>query len=113
MPPVITLDDQVTFITDPVHPCSGTDFTVSWQERNVGDEASFDYQDIFDIDDQGNGASQELSCGGLAPDETALRSLTFNLPAGNYNMNLVINGQGPVFLGNVVISDCEPDSADE
>lgn len=113
MPPVITLDNQVTFITDPVNPCSRTDFTVSWQEKNVGDEASIDYQDIFDMDDQGTGDSkQQLSCGGLAPGQTALRSLTFNLPAGNYDMNLVINGQGPAFLGNVIISDCEPGSTE-
>lgn len=107
MPAIITLDDQVTFVTDPVSPCSGTDFTVTWQEINIGDEASAEYQDIFDMDDQGTGDSQELSCGALEVGESASRSLTFNLPAGNYNMNLVINGQGPFFLGNVIISDCE------
>lgn len=107
MPALIELDDQVTFVTDPVSPCSGTDFTVSWQEKNTGDEESPDYQDIFDMDDQGTGASQELPCEGLPPGEAAMRSLTFNLPAGNYNMNLVINGLGPFFLGNVIIDDCE------
>jgi hypothetical protein len=107
VPAIITLDDQVTFVTDPVNPCSGTDFTVSWQEKNVGDEPSADYQDTFDMDDQGTGDSQPLSCGGLEPGETALRSLTFNLPAGDYNMNLVINGRGLLSLGNVIISDCE------
>lgn len=112
MPSVITLDDQVTFVTDPVNPCSGTDFTVSWQEKNVGDEASVDYQDIFDMDDQGTGDSKQLSCGGLAPGETALRTLTFNLPAGDYKMSLVINGVGPVTLGNVIVDDCPADSSD-
>jgi hypothetical protein len=111
MSPAITLDDQVTFVTDPVNPCSGTDFTVSWQEKNVGDEASADYQDIFDMDDQGTGDSKQLSCGGLAPGETALRTLTFNLPAGDYKMSLVINAVGPVVLGNVIINDCPPDPA--
>jgi hypothetical protein len=112
MSAVITLDTQVTFVTDPVNPCSGTDFTVSWQEKNVGDEASDDYQDIFDMDDQGTGDSQQLSCGGLASGATALRTLTFNLPAGDYQMSLVINAQGPVPLGNVIINDCDPGSAD-
>lgn len=107
MAAVITLDDQVTFVTDPVNPCSGTDFTVTWQEKNVGDEASSDYQDIFDMDDQVTGDSQDLSCGGLEPGEATLRSLTFNLSAGDYKMNLVINGQGPLLLGNVIIVDCE------
>lgn len=102
----ITLDDQVTFVTDPVSPCSGADFTVTWQEKNTGDESSLDYQDIFDMDDQVNGDSQQLGCGALGPGETAQRSLTFNLPAGNYDMNVVINGQGPMFLGNVIIADC-------
>jgi hypothetical protein len=113
MSSAIKLDDQVTFVTDPVSPCSGTDFTVSWQEKNAGDEASDDYQDIFDMDDQGTGDSQQLSCGGLAPGATALRTLTFNLPAGDYQMSLVINGVGPVVLGNVIIDDCPPDSTDD
>lgn len=107
MPALIDLDNQVTFVTDPVNPCAGTDFTVSWQERNLGDEASEDYQDIFDMDDQGTGDSQSLDCGGLQPDESALRTLTFNLPAGNYDMNVVVNGSGPLFLGNVIVAECE------
>jgi hypothetical protein len=37
MPAVIVLHDQVSFVTDPVSPCAGQDFSVSWQERNVGD----------------------------------------------------------------------------
>jgi hypothetical protein len=53
------------------------------------------------------GDSQQLSCGGLQPSQTALRSLTFNLPAGDYQMSLVINGQGPISLGNVIINDCD------
>jgi hypothetical protein len=64
-------------------------------------------------DDQGTGDSQQLSCGGLAPGATALRTLTFNLPAGDYQMSLVINGVGPVALGNVIIDDCPPDSTDD
>jgi hypothetical protein len=107
VPPTITLDDQVTFVTDPVDPCAGTDFTVTWQEKNVGDEASDDYQDIFDMDDQGTGDSQQLSCRGLQLGQAASRSLTFNLPAGDYTMSVVINGRGPLFLGNVIINDCD------
>lgn len=103
----IDLDTQVTFVTDPVDPCAGVDFTVSWQEVNVGDEPSEDYQDIFDMDDQGTGDSQSLDCVGLQPGESALRTLTFNLPAGDYQMNVVINGRGPLFLGNVIVNDCE------
>ena len=106
MSALIELDTQVTFVTDPVSPCAGDDFTVSWQEKNVGDEPSADYQDIFDMDDQGTGDSQELPCAGLQPGEAAMRSLTFNLPAGNYDMNVVIDGRGPVFLGNVIIDEC-------
>jgi hypothetical protein len=107
MPAEISLDDQVTFVTDPINPCAGADFTVTWQEKNIGDEASTDYQDIFDLDDQGTGDSQSLSCGALEPGQSTARSLTFNLPAGNYTMSVVMNGQGPVLLGNVIISDCE------
>jgi CARDB len=103
MPAFIDLDTQVTFVTDPVNPCAGADFTLSWQEKNVGDEASDDYQDVVDVDDQGTGDSQSLDCGGLQPGESAQRSLTFNLPAGDYDINVVINGRGPLFLGNVII----------
>lgn len=101
----IVLDNQVTFVTDPVNPSAGTDFTVSWQEKNIGDAASGDYQDIFDMDDQGSGDSKSLSCSSLNAGESALRSLSFNLPAGNYVMSVVINGRGPVVLGNVIIND--------
>ena len=107
MPALIELDTQVTFVTDPVNPCAGTDFTVSWQEKNVGDEPSADYQDIFDINDQGTGDSQDLACGGPQPDEAALRTLTFNLSAGNYDMNVVIDARGPFFLGNVIVEECD------
>lgn len=106
MSATIVLDDQVTFVTDPVNPCAGADFTVSWQEKNIGDEDSGEYQDIFDLDDQGSGSSGDLQCQALAPGEAALRSLTFNLPAGNYKMSVVVNGTGPLFLGNVIINDC-------
>jgi hypothetical protein len=107
MPSTIVLDKQVTFVTDPVNPCAGEDFRVSWQEKNIGDEASGEYQDIFDLNDQGSGSSQDLQCGPLAPGESVLRSLTFNLPAGNYRMSVVINGMGPLSLGNVIIAECE------
>ena len=100
----IVFDDQVTFVTDPVSPSAGEDFSVSWQEKNIGDEDSTDYQDIFDLDDQGSGDSQELRCDPLPVGERAMRSLTFTLPAGNYVMTLVINGQAPVTLGNVIIN---------
>jgi len=106
MPAQIVLDDQVTFVTDPVSPCAGEEFTVSWQEINIGDEDSGEYQDIFDLDDQGTGDSQELPCDPLPAGEAALRSLTFTLPAGDYLMTLVINGKGPLTLGNVIINEC-------
>jgi hypothetical protein len=35
-----------------------------------------------------------------------MRSLTFNLPAGNYTMTLVINAGAPLTLGNVIIDEC-------
>ena len=104
MPAKIVLDEQVTFVTDPVSPSAGEDFTVSWQERNIGDEDSTEYQDIFDLDDQGSGDSKELRCDPLPVGESAMRSLTFTLPAGNYIMTLVIKGQAPVTLGNVIIN---------
>ena len=106
MPPRIVLDEQVTFVTDPVSPCAGEEFRVSWQERNIGDEDSGEYQDIFDMDDQGTGDSQELQCDPLPAGEATMRSLTFTLPAGNYIMSVVINGVGPLTLGNVIINDC-------
>jgi hypothetical protein len=107
MPANIVFDDQVTFVTDPVSPCAGEDFTVSWQEKNVGDEASGEYQDTFDLDDQGEGSSKSLINDPLESGRSATRSLTFNLPAGNYVMTLVINAGVPLTLGNVIINDCE------
>ena len=106
MTAMIILDNQVTFVTDPVSPCAGQEFTVSWRERNVGDEDSGEYQDIFDLDDGENGASEELMCDPLPAGDSATRSLAFTLPAGNYDMTLVINGQGPLTLGNVIIDEC-------
>ncbi|MBB1512914.1 hypothetical protein H5398_08605 [Tessaracoccus sp. MC1679] len=106
MPAILILDNQVSFITDPVSPCAGQDFSVTWEEANVGDEDSADYQDIFDLDDQGTGESQALECDPLAAGESATRSLTFNLPAGDYTMTLIINGQTQETLGNVRIGDC-------
>jgi hypothetical protein len=100
----IVLDEQVTFVTDPVNPVAGQDFTVSWQEKNIGDEDSGSYQDIFDFDDQGAGDSRTLQCDVLAAGASMQRSMSFNLPAGNYLMSLVINGVGPLNLGNVIIN---------
>ena len=120
----IVLDDQVTFVTDPVSPCAGEDFTVNWQEKNAGDETSGQYQDIFDLDDhrgfgevfaialgddQGTCDSQSLDCDPLEPGQSVQRSLTFNLPAGTYQMSLVINGVGPLNLGDVIIDECLPE----
>ena len=59
MPAKIVLDEQVTFVTDPVSPSAGEDFTVSWQERNIGDEDSTEYQDIFDLDDRASGGHRD------------------------------------------------------
>lgn len=107
MPASIVFDDQVTFVTDPIDPCAGEDFTVSWQEKNVGDEPSGEYQDTFDLDDQGTGDSQALVCDSLDPNQSVERSLTFNLPAGDYIMTLVINAGVPLTLGNVIIDECD------
>ena len=63
-------------------------------------------QDIFDLDDGGSGDSKELQCTPLRAGASVMRSLTFTLPAGNYIMSLVINGQGPLTLGNVIIEEC-------
>jgi hypothetical protein len=106
MTATIVLDEQVTFVTDPVNPCAGAEFSVSWQERNIGDTASAEYQDIFDLDDQGSGDSKSLQCSPLQSGETAVRSTTFTMLAGNYMMTLVINGVGPLTLGNVIVGDC-------
>src|SRR5689334_4070097 len=105
MAAIIVLDEQVTFVTDPVNPSAGAEFSVNWLERNTGDTASDDYQDIFDLDDQGSGDSKSVPCGSLQPDESAVRSTTFTLPAGDYTMTLVINGGPPLTLGNVIVSD--------
>jgi len=106
MPAIIVLDDQVTFVTDPVSPCAGQEFTVSWREKNIGDEDSDEYQDIFDMDARDAGHSQDLTCDPLPAGASTLRTLTFTLAAGDYTMSLVINGQGPLTLGNVIINDC-------
>jgi len=106
MPAKIVFDDQVSFVTDPVSPCAGEEFTVSWEERNIGDEDSGEYQDIFDMNDQGTGASQDLQCDPLPAGESTTRSLRFTLPAGDYTMTLIIKNQTPLTLGNVIINDC-------
>ncbi|CAN7648576.1 hypothetical protein LJR016_005057 [Devosia sp. LjRoot16] len=106
MPAAIVLDAQTSFVTDPVSPCAGEDFTVSWQEINVGDEPSGEYQDTFDLNDQGSGSSDALICDSLEPGQSVTRSLTFNLPAGNYTMTLVIKAGVPLTLGNVIIDEC-------
>ena len=105
MPANIVFDDQVTFVTDPVNPTAGEDFTVSWQEKNIGDEDSTEYSDSFDLDDSGSGDSKGLECDPLPAGQSATRSLTFNLPAGDYTMTLFINGRGPITLGNVIIDE--------
>jgi len=105
MPAQILLDEQVTFVTDPVNPVAGADFSVTWQEKNIGDEDSTDYTDSFDLADGDTGDSKGLPCDPLPAGQSAGRSLTFNLPAGDYTMTLFINGQGPFTLGNVIIDD--------
>nr|WP_315393943.1 hypothetical protein [uncultured Duganella sp.] len=106
MPASIVFDDQTTYVTDPVDPCAGEDFTVSWQERNIGDEDAEPYQDTFDLDADGVGASRALQCDGIPAGGTATRSLTFNLPAGDYQMTLVLRAGAPAVLGNVIVIDC-------
>lgn len=106
MPAIIVLDEQITFITDPVNPCAGEEFTVSWNERNLGDEDSGEYEDIFDLDNDGTGDSKTLQCEALVAGMSSTRSLNFSLPSGNYRMSLVINGQGPFNLGNVIVVEC-------
>jgi len=97
---------QTTFVTKPVSPCAGRDFTVSWEDENVGDEDSIEYQDIFNLNDGDKGASKDIKCTPLARGERALRTLTFNLEAGDYTMEVVLNGRGPLTLGNVIINEC-------
>lgn len=106
MPANIVFDDQTTYVTDPTDPCAGMDFTVSWQERNIGDEESDQYQDTFDLDDDGTGASLALQCDPIAAGGEATRALTFNLPAGDYKMTLVLHAGVPKILGNVIVIDC-------
>jgi len=106
MPAKIVLDDQVTFLTDPVSPCAGEEFTVSWDEKNIGDEDSDEYHDIFDMNDRGTGQSQTLDCDPLPAGESTTRSVAFTLPAGNYTMTLIIKNGAPLTLGNVIIDEC-------
>ena len=108
MPAMIVFDEQVSFLTDPVNPCAGQDFTVSWHEKNIGDEDSSEYKDSFDMDDQGTGDTQTLECDALPAGESTTRSVTFNLTAGDYRMTLVIKNQAPLTLGNVIVRDCPP-----
>jgi hypothetical protein len=105
MSATIVLDDQVSFVTDPVNPTAAIDFTVSWQERNIGNEDSADYQDTFDLHDGDNGDNKAVQCDPLPAGQSAPRSLTFNLPEGNYTMTLVINGQSQLTLGNVIVDE--------
>jgi hypothetical protein len=103
----IVLDNQVTFVTEPVSPCAGQDFTVTWQEVNIGDTDSDEYQDIFDFDDAGTGDSQDLRCDPLAAGQAVQRSLSFNLPKGDYVMTVVIDAGAPQTLGNVIVDECD------
>lgn len=105
MPATIVLDDQVTFVTDPVNPTAGISFTVTWQEKNIGDEDSAGYEDSFDLHDGDTGDNKVLECDPLPAGQTATRSLTFNLPEGNYTMTLTIDGQAPLTLGNVIVDE--------
>jgi len=36
----IVLDEQGTFVADPMNPYAAIEFTISWQERNIGDTPS-------------------------------------------------------------------------
>jgi hypothetical protein len=103
MPAQIVLDTQVTFVTDPINPCAGTDFVVSWQEINVGDEASGDYTQTINFNDLSNDHNFDVDCYSLEPGESVLREFTINVPdAANYNLNVSLHG----YLGNVIIEDC-------
>ena len=113
MPATIILDDQVTFVTDPVNPCAGENFTVSWQEKEHRRLRLERIPGHVDLDDQGSGEDQALQCDPLPAGESALRSLTFNLAAGNYVMTLVINAQPPLDLGNVIIEECFDTASDQ
>jgi hypothetical protein len=102
MPANIILDTQVTFVTDPVSPTPGQDFSVSWQEKNIGDEDANGYQVIFDMSDSGSGDTKTATFD-LAAGDSQYRTISgWNLPAGNYYMSLVINAQN-FNLGNVII----------
>lgn len=106
MPAIIVFDEQTTFLTDPVSPCSNQPFTVSWQEKNIGDQDSDEYEDIFAFDDQGLGDRVTVQCDALPAGGSAIRSATFTLSSGNYFMTLIIDGKAPLDLGNVIISEC-------
>lgn len=106
MPAIIVLDDQTTFITDPVNPCAGEEFIVSWGERNVGDEDSSEYQDIFDLDDEGTGDSKALQCKSLAAGASSTQSLSFILSSGNFRMTLILDRQDQLDFENIIIDDC-------
>ena len=105
MPATIVFNEQTTYVSAPINPIAGQDFTVYWQEKDIGDENSGQYQDIFDLDDNGQGDSQTVDCDSLAAGAAATRTAKFNLPAGNYTMTLVSNGGAPGPLGNVIIDD--------
>lgn len=103
MPAQLVLDTQVTFVTDPMHPIVNDYFTASFQEINVGDEPTGDYQHTFSMNDMSGTYDLTIDCGSLEPGESALRTATecWVPNSGSFNMNVTVHG----FLGNVIVED--------
>jgi hypothetical protein len=103
MPAQLVLDTQVTFVTDPMHPIVNDYFTASFQEINVGDEPTGDYQHTFSMNDMSGTYDFTIDCGSLEPGESALRTATecWVPNSGSFNMNVTVHG----FLGNVIVED--------
>ncbi len=107
----ITIAPGVTWVTDPVNPCAGQQFSVKWTEINNGDEASQPYHDAFQLNSMSETQTQTLDVGDpLQPGTTAERTLSFTLgSADTYNMNIEINGRS-AYLGDVIVADCSSPS---
>jgi hypothetical protein len=102
----ITIAPGVTWVTDPVNPCAGQQFSVKWTEINHGDEVSQPYQDAFQMNSMSETQTQTLDVSDpLQPGATVERTLSFTLTqADTYNMNIQINGRS-AYLGDVIVTD--------
>jgi len=97
---------ESTYVTDPVTPCGGQPFTVTWHEINVGTDPSDPYTDVFQMNIASGNIDTSVDNDALDPNQPVERSATVTVAPGTYLMNLFIAGDSGEFLGNIIVEDC-------